>query len=109
MNILISSDAESDIADAYVFYNAQELGLGEYFRSAIFADIESLRFYGGTHPVVEGYSRALCKRFPYSNYYRLSEPDCALIIKVVDQRRSPDWIRGRLESPEPSYEPRLQG
>ncbi len=46
MKIGISSGAEADVADGYWFYERQSLGLGDYFRSCIFADIESLVYSG---------------------------------------------------------------
>lgn len=46
MIVEISSGAEADVADGYWFYERQSIGLGDYFRSCIFADIESLRYFG---------------------------------------------------------------
>jgi hypothetical protein len=43
MKIEISAGAEADITDGYRFYERQSIGLGDYFRSCIFVDIESLR------------------------------------------------------------------
>jgi hypothetical protein len=49
MIVSISSDAEADIAEGYWFYERQSPGLGDYFRSCLIADIESLAYYGGNH------------------------------------------------------------
>lgn len=46
MKIDISASAEADVADGYWFYERQSIGLGDYFRSCIFVDIESLRYFG---------------------------------------------------------------
>lgn len=46
MIVSISSDAEADLAEGYWFYEHQSPGLGEYFRSCLIADIESLAYYG---------------------------------------------------------------
>lgn len=54
MIILISSDAEQDIAEGFWFYEGQSPGLGNYFRSSIIADIDSLAFSGGIHEQVHG-------------------------------------------------------
>lgn len=40
---------------------------------SIFADIESLRLYAGTHRKVFGYYRQLAKRFPYAIYYQMED------------------------------------
>jgi hypothetical protein len=42
MIVGISSDAEEDLIDGYWFYERQSPGLGDYFRSCLIADIESL-------------------------------------------------------------------
>jgi hypothetical protein len=49
MNIGFSAGAEDDVREAYWFYERQSLGLGDYFCSCIFADIESLAYAGGIH------------------------------------------------------------
>lgn len=46
MIVSISSDAEADLAEGYWFYERQSPGLGEYSRSCLIADIESLASYG---------------------------------------------------------------
>ena len=49
MRIDISSDAERDIENGYWFYESQSIGIGDYFRSSILADIDSLVIHGGSH------------------------------------------------------------
>jgi len=44
IEVQISEDAAEDLNDGYLFYDAQEAGLGEYFASCIRADIEGLRY-----------------------------------------------------------------
>ena len=74
MKIDISSDAELDIENGYWFYETQSLGVGDYFRSSIFSDIDSrffrstssafsttLRFNPPTVPILE-YTRFQAKR-----------------------------------------------
>jgi hypothetical protein len=65
MIVDISSDAEEDLIEGYWFYERQSPGLGDYFRSCLVADIESLSYYGGIHAADFGYHRALSKRFPF--------------------------------------------
>lgn len=71
MIVQISSDAEQDIADGFWFYEGQAAGLGDYFRSCLITDIESLAFYGGIHEQVAGYHRSLSRRFPFTIYYHV--------------------------------------
>jgi len=49
MIVGISSDAEEDLIEGYWFYERQSPGLGDYFRSCLIADIDSLAYYGGIH------------------------------------------------------------
>jgi len=71
-------------------------GLGDYFRSCLIADIESLAYYAGIHEREYGYYRALSKRFPFCIYYSL-EADRSIVAAVLDARRDPLWVRKRLQ------------
>ncbi|MFM8951965.1 MAG: type II toxin-antitoxin system RelE/ParE family toxin [Planctomycetaceae bacterium] len=95
MIVSISSDAEADLAEGYWFYERQSPGLGDYFRSCLIADIDSLSYYGGIHEIALGYHRSLSKRFPFCIYYTVSE-SMLVVVAVMDARRDPLWIRRRL-------------
>ena len=45
--IRISDDALNDLNRGFLFYEAQEIGLGDYFVSCLRADIESLKICAG--------------------------------------------------------------
>ena len=96
MIVNISSDAEADLAEGFWFYERQLFGLGDYFRSCLIADIESLAYYAGIHETVYGYNRSLSKTFPFAIYYRVDD-DAVTVVAVLDARRSPSWTRQRLE------------
>jgi hypothetical protein len=95
MIVDISSDAEQDLAEGFWFYERQSPGLGNYFRSCLIADIESLEYYAGVHSKHCGYFRSLSKRFPFGIFYGCDN-ERALVIAVLDLRREPMWIRKRL-------------
>lgn len=95
MTVHISSDAEEDLIEGYWFYERQSPGLGDYFRSCLIADVESLAYYGGIHEIEHGFHRSLSKRFPYCIYYRL-DAGSVTVVAVLDARRDPLWIRQRL-------------
>ena len=97
MNVTISSDAEQDLADGYRFYERQSPGLGDYFRSCLISDIDSLMYFGGIHLQELGYFRALSKRFPFGIFYSCDN-DNVTVVAVLDLRREPLWIRERLGS-----------
>jgi len=95
MIVYISSDAEDDLIEGYWFYERQQSGLGDYFRSCLISDIESLAYFGGIHEKVHGLYRALSNRFPFCLYYRM-EQENVIVVAVIDARRNPSWIRNRL-------------
>jgi hypothetical protein len=97
ISILISQDAFEDLNDGFLFYEAQKHGLGDYFTSCLRADIEQLRFTAGIHRIVDAdYHRLLSRIFPYGIYYTLYNGKVT-VWAVVDLRRDPDWIKGRLK------------
>lgn len=98
MRIQILESARRDLDEGFWFYEEQEQGLGEYFRSSVFADIESLRVMAGIHPTkYADYHRMLCHTFPFAIYYTRAETT-VIIQAVVDCRQDPAWIRRRLGS-----------
>ncbi len=63
--VIISDDALQDLNDGFLFYEAQQKGLGEYFSACLRADIEGLKVSAGIHRLVYGdYYRLLSKVFP---------------------------------------------
>ena len=97
MKIRILESAKQDLLDGYSFYEKQGEGLGEYFISTLFSDIESLRLYAGVHQVIFGFHRLLSKRFPYAIYYKI-EGDEVIVYAVLDCRRDPKKTEKRLKS-----------
>jgi hypothetical protein len=96
MKVQILDQAAEDLVEGFHFYEAQQAGLGSYFLTNLYADIESLRLYGGVHRLVyRNYHRLLSKRFPFGVFYALRD-DTVYICAVLDCRRSPAWIRKRL-------------
>ena len=95
MRVQILDEAMADLVDGYRFYERQEPGLGSYFLSQLFADIDGLQTHAGVHAVLYGYHRLLAKRFPYAVYYRVKD-DIARVFAVLDCRQNPDCIQRRL-------------
>ena len=70
MKIEILDRAREDLIEGFHFYERQEPGLGSYFLTNLYADIESLRIYGGIHEKsYQNYDRLLSQRFPFAVYY----------------------------------------
>jgi hypothetical protein len=64
MTIEILDKAEDDLVEGYLFYEAQQAGLGVYFVQNLYPDIESPRLNAGIYRVVYlDYHRLVSKRF----------------------------------------------
>jgi hypothetical protein len=97
MNIKTLPIANEDLVNGYQFYEKQSQGLGSYFLDSLFPDIEFLLIYYGIHQQFFGnYYRLLSKRFPFAVYYVVEKQDI-IVYAVLDYRRSPAWLAGRLE------------
>src|SRR5437867_8808842 len=65
--LIVAAEAELDVADAYGWYEARRVGLGEEFLSCVDACIQSVCRTPELHAFVhENYRRALVRRFPYA-------------------------------------------
>lgn len=97
MRIRILSSASLDLVAGYHFYEQQSKGLGDYFLDSLYSDIDSLLVSAGVHTVHFGkYHRLLSNRFPFAVYYRV-EGSVITVYAVLDSRRSPTWIRKKLD------------
>ncbi len=97
MKIKISESTYRDLDDAFVFYEAQEEGLGNYFQDSLFSDIDSIMLYAGIHSIHLNKYRLLSKRFPYAIYYIIKD-ETIIVSAVLDCRRSPNWIKNKLKN-----------
>lgn len=98
MKLQILDMARDDLVEGFHFYEEKEEGLGDYFLSNLFSDIESLKVFGGIHrKAYKGFYRALSRRFPFAIYYTIGA-DTVWIRSVVDCRRRPSWVRRHLKN-----------
>jgi hypothetical protein len=97
MNIRVLRSARLTVAAGIKFYERQEAGLGAYFLNSIMSDLRSLKIYAGIHPKYKNsYYKMVCKRFPYSIYYRI-EGSHVHVYAVLDDRRDPQWTKDLLK------------
>jgi hypothetical protein len=100
MKVQILASARDDLIDGFCFYEEKESGLGDYFLSSLYSDIESLRIFGGIHfRPYRDYYRALSKHFPFAIYYTMDD-STVLVRAVVDCRRNSSWIRQHIKKAE---------
>ena len=88
MQIKLSTSAENDLVNRFWFYEHQDSGIGDYFRTSIGADIQSLSACAGVHQIVHGYHRMVCKTFPYNIYYRMAAKNRVEIVAIIAHREN---------------------
>jgi hypothetical protein len=89
--------AAIDMERALNFYDAQQLGVGDYFVESVLGDLGALRLHAGVHRKTHGYHRALCLRFPFAIYYEIVA-DVVHVVAILDMRREPTWIKKSLRN-----------
>jgi toxin ParE1/3/4 len=95
---IISAEAERDVAEAFAWYEERSTGLGDYFLDRLDACFTQIRQRPMMFEVVvEGYRRALLKRFPFAVFFELSD-DRILIDAVFHCSQDPEKWRKRLRS-----------
>jgi plasmid stabilization system protein ParE len=98
VKLRILTPAIEDLASGRTFYDHQSPGVGDYFFDSLFADIDSLVLYGGTHPIRHGHYRMLARRFPHAIYYKIANEEVT-VHRIIDCRRDPKWIQRQLKRP----------
>jgi hypothetical protein len=97
MRLEILDQAARDLVEGFRFYEDQGVGLGSYFLTNLYADIDSLYFSAGIHSKpYKHYHRLLSRRFPFAIFYKTQE-DTVFIHAVLDCRRNPAWLRAQLK------------
>ncbi len=96
-SVFFTRDAFADLESGRDFYDKSSEATGNYFVASLLADIESLSFYSGIHPVVHEFYRMLAQRFPYAVYYDLQN-DEVLVVAILDMRKKPARTLKRLRS-----------
>ncbi len=95
-DLVIAPEAESDIDEAYTWYEKQRVGLGEEFLTSVDAGIEFIcRFPKIGKVVFKDYRRALVRRFPYAVFYEYTG-DAVIVYCVMHTSRDPKKWRERL-------------
>jgi plasmid stabilization system protein ParE len=94
--LIISPEAETDISQAYDWYECRRIGLGEEFLTALDACVQAICRNPEMHAKVhEDYRRGLLRRFPYAVFYECAG-DIVTVYCVFHTSRDPDRWRGRL-------------
>jgi toxin ParE1/3/4 len=97
-NVLILSDAELDIDEAFVWYELHQIGLGKRFYESV---DKSVRFISenplSCSEIYNGLRRFVIKKFPYGIYYRVKLENREIqIVGIIHFRRSSKILRKRI-------------
>lgn len=93
--LLFRPEAESDVEDAFGWYEKQSPGLGSHFLLCMEATLSQINRYPEAFPVVHRHvHRALIRRFPYAVFYLL-EDTRIVVIAVFHAKRSPRRLKLR--------------
>lgn len=93
--IVFHPDVHGDVDAAYRWYEQQGPGLGDNLLDAIDEVYARITPNPKIHQVIyDNVRRALCRRFPYSIFYRV-HPDRIEVIAVYHNRRDPKGWQSR--------------
>ncbi len=98
MTVEFLEEAEAELFDAVLWYEAKEIGLGKRFRSEVASVIDSI----AANPLLwreraGGYRRVNCPVFPYYLPYFIRE-DKIIIAAIAHDRRKPRYWSKRAQS-----------
>jgi toxin ParE1/3/4 len=93
--VVFAAEAETDVLDAFAWYEERREGLGALFRSAV-DDAVTRIAEAPLSPAVlyRDLRHVLVRRFPYAVYYRVY-PSTVVVVAVVHGRRHPRVWRRR--------------
>ena len=95
-DISIRAEAESDISEAYTWYERQLKGLGSDFILCVEEGLAKIQRDPQIYPVVHrNVRRVLIHRFPYGIFYILEE-GVILILAVYHAKRNPKQWQARI-------------
>jgi toxin ParE1/3/4 len=87
--LIITPEAEMDLAEARSWYGRQRTGLAEEFLLCVEEALDRIRVLPeGYREVAPGVRRVIVRRFPYGLYYRV-DPDQIAVIAFYHCRRAP--------------------
>jgi len=94
-NVVIRPEAESDIKDAYEWYEAQRKGLGEGFLLCIEEALSRVSRNPEIYSVVyKEVRRVLIHRFPFGVFF-IENEERVSVLAVLHARRNPKTWKGR--------------
>jgi plasmid stabilization system protein ParE len=93
--LIVTPEAEEDLAEAKAWYERQRPGLGDEFLECVEEVLDRIpQFPEAGRPMLRGVRRLLVRRFPYAVFYRV-EDDQVAVLAVYHTRRDPRGWQAR--------------
>ena len=94
--LIITPEAEADLADAKAWYERKREGLGEGFLLCVEAGLDHIRRAPtAATEVYPRVRRVVVRRFPYGIFYRV-DPDQIAVLAIYHGKRDPRGLQARL-------------
>jgi len=92
----LTPEAESDLAEAYDYYEGPIPGLGDEFVATLEQQLERVVENPAQYQEIHrGVRRAVMRRFPYAVFY-IGEQNAVVVLAVEHQARDPKHWKQRL-------------
>ena len=89
---VFTSEAQTDVEEAFAWYEAQRPGLGETFRRAVDLALESIEAHPEAYAILHRQTRrVLLPRFPYGLYYRVLDRNIVVVACLHGKRHPRTW------------------
>ncbi len=89
MKIILRTGAETDISEAYHWYEERVTGLGAEFFLALDSTLDSIQENPDRFPILyQGVRRALLQRFPYGVFF-IHSREIISVLAVMHTARNP--------------------
>jgi toxin ParE1/3/4 len=93
--LIITPEAEEDLAEAKAWYERKRKGLGDEFVLCVEAALNHIRRVpAAATEVYPGVRRVVVLRFPYGVFYRV-DPDQIAVLAVYHSKRDPRGWQAR--------------
>jgi toxin ParE1/3/4 len=87
--LFVRSEAETDLAEAFQWYEARSTGLGFDFLRCVRAVLAAIERHPGQYPIaLDDIRKAPLRRFPYVVYY-VQLAEATSVLAVMHSRRHP--------------------
>jgi plasmid stabilization system protein ParE len=94
--LILTPEAEEDLADAKRWYERRRAGLGERFLLCVEAALEHIqRFPEAATEVYPEVRRVVVRQFPFGVFYRIDQDQIA-VIAVYHNKRDPRGWQARV-------------